>query len=101
MGKLTEAQKGRWENPDFGAKMRAIAADLGLYTIMEQRGYSRPELDRCLADKPLADRIAKHTQDATDKDFIQGTPTFLINGVPLAATYSWETLKPQLDARLR
>lgn len=101
VGKLTEAQKSRWENPDFATKMRAIAADLGLYTIMEQRGYSRPELDRCLADKPLADRIAKHTQDATDKDFVQGTPTFLVNGVPLAATYSWETLKPQLDARLR
>jgi protein-disulfide isomerase len=101
VGKLTEAQKGRWESPDFGTKARAIASDLGLYTLMEQRGYDRVTLDRCLADKPLADRLAKHTQDASDKDFVNGTPAFLIDGVPLAGTYSWEALKPQLDARLR
>ena len=100
MGKLTEAQKGRWEAKDFGTKMRAIASDLGLYAMMEQRGYGRAELDRCLSDRPLADRIAKHTQDASEKEFVQGTPAFLIDGVPLAATYSWESLKPQLDARL-
>ncbi len=99
--KLTEAQKARWDAKDFGTRMRAIASDLGLYTIMEQRGYDRAELDRCLADKALADRIAKHTQDASDKEFVNGTPSFLINGVPLAATYDWAALKPQLDARLR
>jgi len=99
--KLTEAQKARWDAKDFGTRARAIASDLGLYTIMEQRGYDRAELDRCLADKALADRIAKHTQDASDKEFVNGTPSFLINGVPLAATYDWAALKPQLDARLR
>ena len=100
VGKLTEAQKGRWDAKDFGTKMRAIASDLGLYRLMEQRGYGRAELDRCLSDKPMADRIAKHTQEATDKDFVNGTPAFLIDGVPLAATYTWESLKPQLDARI-
>jgi protein-disulfide isomerase len=100
IGKLTEAQKGRWDSPDFGTKMRAIASDLGLYTIMARRGYERVELDRCLADKPLADRMAKHTQEASDKEFVNGTPGFLINGVLLTATYDWAALKPQLDARL-
>jgi len=100
-GTLTEAQKGRWESPNFATKMRAIASDLGLYAIMERRGYGRAELDRCLADKPLADRIAKHTQEASEKDFVQGTPAFMIDGVPLAGTYTWDVLKPQLDARLR
>lgn len=101
LGNLTDAQKARWSNPDFGARMRAMASDLGLYKIMEQRGYDRVTLDRCLANKPLAERIAKHTQDAVEKDFVQGTPAFLLNGVPLAGTYTWEALKPQLDARLR
>lgn len=100
IGKLTDAQKARWDAPDFATKMRAIASDLGLYTLMERRGYGRPELDRCLADKPLADRIAKHTQDAAEKEGINGTPGFLIDGSPLLATYTWESLKPQLDARL-
>lgn len=101
MGKLTEAQKGRWESPDFATKMRAIAGDLGLFAIMERRGYTRAELDRCLADKAQADRIASRTQDAAEKEFINGTPGFLINGVTLAGTYTWESLKPQIDARLR
>ena len=101
MGQLTEAQKGRWESPDFATKMRAIASDLGLYTLMERRGYTRAELDRCLADKAEADRIAQRTNDAAEKEFINGTPGFLINGVTLTGTYTWESLKPQIDARLR
>lgn len=101
LNSLTDAQKARWENPDFASQMRAIANDLGLYAIMERRGYDRPVLDRCLADKKLADRLAKHTEDATDKDQVKGTPAFVIDGVPLAATYNWATLKPQIDARLR
>ena len=99
--KLTDAQKARWDAPDFGTKMRAIAGDMKLYDVMERRGYGRAELDRCLADKALADRLAKHTQDATDKDFVRGTPTFMIDGVPLTGTTTWETLKPQIEARLR
>jgi protein-disulfide isomerase len=100
LGKLTDAQKARWDAPDFGAKTRAIASDLGLYALMERRGYDRAELDRCLTNKTLADRLAKHTQDAVDKDNVQGTPAFALNGVPLTATYTWEALKPQIEARL-
>lgn len=101
IGSLTDAQKARWESPDFGTKMRAIASDLGLYAIMDRRGYGRADLDRCLTNKGLADRIAAETKDAVEKDFVQGTPTFLIDGVPLAGTYTWDALKPQLDARLK
>lgn len=97
---LTSAQKARWQSPDFATRMRAIAGDLGLYAIMERRGYDRVTLDRCLADKALADRLAKHTEEAGKRDFVTGTPTFLIDGVPLAGTYSWEVLRPQIEARL-
>ena len=101
MASLTEAQKARWSNTDFVARTRAIASDLGFYTLMEARGYDRPEVDRCLGDKALAERLAQHTKDASDKDFVSGTPSFLLNGVPLSGTYSWTTLKPQIEARLR
>lgn len=101
LGSLTEAQKARWSNPDFGARTRAIAGDLGLYSLMEARGYDRPDIDRCLGDKALAERLAQHTKDAGDKDFVTGTPSFLLNGVPLSGTYSWAVLKPQIEARLR
>lgn len=97
---LTDAQKARWSNPDFAVRMRAIASDLKLYDIMEKRGYERAEVDRCLANKPLADRLAQHTKDAVEQDFVAGTPAFVLNGLPLAGTGSWDTLKPQIEARL-
>jgi len=101
LASLTEAQRARWSNTDFAARTRAIASDLGLYSLMEARGYDRPQLDRCLADKALAERLAQHTKDAGEKDFVTGTPSFLLNGVPLSGTYSWAVLKPQIEARLR
>ncbi|MEO0032364.1 MAG: hypothetical protein RIS94_2122 [Pseudomonadota bacterium] len=97
---LTDAQKQRWSNPDFGARMRAIASDLHFYDIMEKRGYDRPTMDRCLSDKALGDTLAKRTQAAVDTDFVQGTPSFTLDGVPLAGTNSWDVLKPQIEARL-
>jgi len=101
LASLTDGQKARWSSPDFATRTRAIAGDLGLYALMEARGYGRPEVDRCLADKALAERLAQHTKEATEKDFVNGTPSFLLNGVPLSGTYSWDALKPQIEARLR
>lgn len=101
LASLTEAQRARWSNPDFAARTRAIAGDLGLYSLMEARGYDRPALDRCLADKALGERLAQHTKDAAEKDFVNGTPSFLLGGVPLSGTYTWAALKPQIEARLR
>lgn len=98
---LTESQKKRWADPDFKARTRAIASDLKFYDIMARRGFNRSSVDRCLADQGLADRLAKHTKEAADNDFVAGTPSFLLNGVPLAGTSNWETLKPQVEARLR
>ncbi len=98
---LTEGQRKRWSDPDFKVRTRAIASDLKLYDIMARRGFNRGMVDTCLADQGLADRLAKHTKEAVDKDFVTGTPSFLLNGLPLAGTSNWETLKPQVEARLR
>ena len=99
--RLSDGQRQRWTNPDFAVRTRAIAGDLGLYALMEARGYDRPALDRCLGDRALADRLAKGTKEAGEKDFVTGTPSFLLDGVPLSGTYTWATLKPQIEARLR
>ncbi|MCW1382608.1 DsbA family protein [Novosphingobium sp. KCTC 2891] len=96
----TDAQKQRWYSGTLASRTRAIASDLHFYDIMETRGYSRADIDRCLADKALADRLAAHTQEAVEKDFVNGTPSFLINGVPLSGTYSWAGLRPQIEARM-
>lgn len=96
----TDAQKQRWYNGPLPARTRAIASDLHFYDIMEKRGYSRAESNRCLGDTALAAKLAQATQDAADKGWVNGTPGFLLDGVPLAGTYSWAALKPQLEARL-
>lgn len=98
---LTDAQRQRWSNADFAARTRAIASDLGFYSLMEARGYDRTAINRCLANRPLAERLAQHTKDAAEKDFVTGTPSFLLGGVPLSGTFSWSALKPQIEARLR
>lgn len=95
----TEAQRARWQIGDLGQRNRAIAEDFGFYKIMATRGYERPQIDRCLSDKAMAEQIAKQTQKAS-ADGVDATPTFAINGTILLATYDWATLKPQLDARL-
>jgi len=95
----TAAQRQRWTTGDNAARRRAIASDFHLYDIMEKRGYSRPELDRCLADDPLAQRIVTHTVEA-DKLGFDGTPAFALNGTPLFGTSTWLALEAQIKARL-
>ena len=68
---------------------------------MQSRGYTAIQVDKCLADEPLARRHAASTDEAQEKMFITGTPMFAIDGVVLAGTYTWDALRPQLDARLR
>jgi 2-hydroxychromene-2-carboxylate isomerase len=81
------------------AGRRSIASDFGFYQIMERRGYSRTQVDRCLADETVARKLA----EASDKDWklpgIAGTPSFAIDGNILTGTASWSTLSPQLAAR--
>ena len=95
----TPAQRIRWQTGDTLTRQRAIASDFHLYEIMAGRGYSRPQLDHCLADKALAQRIAAQGADA-EKLGIEATPSFTINGVLLAGTHSWDTLEPQLKLKL-
>ena len=95
---LTEAQRQRWENGPIGGRMRAIAGDLGFYEIMENNGFTRPTVDRCLNDDAAMKRLAAQTEAATTAG-VTGTPGFAIDGVVLAGTYDWTTLAPQLQAR--
>lgn len=88
----TEIQ--RWSSADFPTAMRNIASDLKLYDLMVTRGYTRAELDRCLANKPAAEKMAAQTRYATQNG-VQGTPSFFVNG-RLQDTHSWDGLRPVL-----
>lgn len=93
-------QKARWLGGAFTTRTRAIARDFGFYEMMTGRGYGRPQLDACLANQALAERLAAATKAAQEELGVQGTPTFAINGVVLAGTSDWASLQPQLAARM-
>jgi len=95
----TQAQTARWFAGARPAQMRAIAGDLGFYTIMERHGLSRSEVDRCFADEAIAKRIVGETKAAQDIG-AAGTPAFVLDGILLAGTYDWAALRPQIEARL-
>jgi protein-disulfide isomerase len=92
--------KARWSNPEFGARMKAVAEDLGLYRIMLAQGYQPAELDQCLADQDLANRLAEETEKAMSETGVTGTPSFLING-KLQTVHGWDELRPLLTAAAR
>ena len=93
-------QQKRWYGGVLTTRVRYIATDFHFYQIMETRGFSRQEVDKCLADTALAKRLADNP-DKAQKDYaIQGTPSFLIDNVLLAGTYSWDVLRPQIEARV-
>lgn len=94
----SDAQRARWTSGDHAARRRAIAADFHLYEWMAKRGYTRAQLDGCLADEALARRLAAQTVEATRRGF-DGTPAFALNGAPLFGTNTWATLEAQLAAR--
>ncbi len=96
--KTTPTQRNRWSTGDPASRFRAIASDFGFYAIMERRGYVRSVTDRCLADLPLAKRLADQTKAASEMG-VNGTPSFLLNGELLAGTHSWDALKLQLEAQ--
>ena len=103
IGPMTSAssvQQQRWR-VSGAAGRRAIASDFGFYRIMERRGYSRAEVDRCLADDAQVRRLAEQSDKDWDKPGIGGTPSFAINGLVMPGTHNWASLARQLDDFLR
>ncbi|KQN07154.1 protein-disulfide isomerase [Sphingobium sp. Leaf26] len=74
----------------------AIAQIAGLVEYAQQRGISADQAKICLADTAVAEKLAKNVEKANTEYQIQGTPSFLINGVLLDNVASWSALSPKL-----
>ena len=92
-----QAQRTRWSFGTLHARWRAIASDMGFYDIMETRGYSRPQLDKCLADQAKATALADATQRDVEALGLQGTPSFVVDGKLLQGVHDWDALKPIIE----
>ncbi len=102
MGKVraaTTAQRARYSAGTVASRLQAMGRDSGLYDLMEKRGYSTTDLDRCTGDEKLARTLSEKAQGYFANG-VNGTPSFAINGTMLAGTHDWSTLKPQIDIRL-
>ena len=95
--KTTQAQQTRWSFGTLQSRSQAIASDLDFYDIMERRGYSRVDTDRCLADEGLAKTLAMRTRADMERFGLRGTPSFVLGGKRLDATHDWGALQPHLD----
>lgn len=95
----TQAQRSRWQFGTNGARRQAMASDLGFYTIMERRGYSRVALDRCLADEVKATALAESSQSDITAYKLTGTPSFVVDGELLAGVFTWPALEKALGRR--
>lgn len=96
LAKMTAAQRQRWTTGDGASRRRAIAGDFHFYEIMERRGYSRSEADRCLADEATARELAENSAKDWELPGIGGTPSFAINGVVMPGTHVWSALERQI-----
>ncbi len=92
-------QQQRWRSGSYSARMQAIASDIGLYPIMQSRGFNRRQAETCLADDAVRTKLVAMTEKASGEQNVQGTPSFMLNGVLLAGTHSWPMLETQLRAR--
>ena len=74
----------------------AIAEATGLLEFFAARGLSADQGRACLADTAKIEALVKTTEANANKDQIQGTPTFFLNGVKVDGT-TWEVVEPALQ----
>ena len=97
---LGQSSMQRWYTGDEPSRMRAIAADLGLYGVTAQWGVSQSQADRCLADPKLRAKIAGQQERAT-KAGVESTPSFSFNGKLEADVHDWPTVQSELMKRIK
>lgn len=93
------AQKQRWTSGPMKARLQAISSDFGFYRMMENRGFTRTAVDRCLGDEAMAQKLMRQTQEAAAMG-VQGTPSFALNGNLLQDTHDWQSLEARIKSEL-
>jgi protein-disulfide isomerase len=101
LAKRSDASTVRWRSGPMADRFKAIASDAGFYALMQSRGYTRQQVDACLADTAKAESIIARSNASNQKYGIKSTPSFAINGETLADVHDWDKLKPVLAERAK
>jgi protein-disulfide isomerase len=73
----------------------AFAKAAGIDTFFKQRGMPEARVNSCLADQQSVQKLVQMNQVAVERDKLEGTPTFLINGETVGSL-TWAQLEPLL-----
>ncbi|UIP07987.1 DsbA family protein [Erythrobacter sp. SDW2] len=74
----------------------AYAEGAQIYDFFAKLGLNRDEARACLADTKAIERLANASQANAEKDGVDRTPTFLVNGRKVEAS-NWAQLEPILQ----
>jgi protein-disulfide isomerase len=69
----------------------------GLVKMGRIAGMTPEQVDKCIGDKAVQDRINKVAQDGQTRYNISATPTFIINGYPRTDVAVWADMQKALD----
>ena len=78
-----------------------LAAIVGLDKWAAANGVPLAAGKACLLDKAKQDRLMATRTEALTTYKLAATPTFGINGAPLAEIYNWASLEPAVEAALK
>lgn len=78
-------------------RLRRVADDSGVTAWMRTRGFTPAQINSCLADVSLQNRLVTMTNAGTAAG-VNGTPMFSLNGRLLDGVYGWASLSPELAA---
>lgn len=90
------AQRRRWQSGPMPQRLQAVAGDLGFYEMMEGRGYTRAQLDRCLTDDAAIKALVARAEAGADAYGVNATPSFVVNGKLLDGVHTWNELQKAL-----
>jgi protein-disulfide isomerase len=97
---LPDAEKKRLGALAPDQQLAAVVRAAGIDQFFRQRGMPQARINSCLADKKGLEQTLAITRAGREKYQVSGTPTFFINGVKVADTWTWQKLQPALRQAL-
>ena len=96
---LPEATFAEWGTIPAEQRLRRVADDTGVTDWMRRRGFTPVQINVCLADVPMQQRLYAMTSAGTTAG-VTHTPSFAINGAMRADVGNWATLQSAIDTAL-
>lgn len=93
---ISAATQAKLKAEDYAGFMTGVYTEIGLDTIMQQRGITPAQGKACIADQASLKAVIDMT-DAGSAAGVTGTPSFMIDGVLQDHVHSFADLKAKLN----